>query len=221
MLLANGIARAAIVIETSAPFSSGGGPSFTVAIPQFNPSLGILTGASITLNMNLTPGVQIFNPNGSSRTYQYAHTDTISGGATPVVWTDPYGTPFSDNYSFSVGAIGGPDIGSAPPGLTVIPGTPIPESTTSSVPTVNLVSYLGAGTTNVQYDISGSINTAGQGSGLFFGGTRSFAGDADVQYTYLAAVPELGSFLTLGLVSCCALGAMRLGKRLGYKALSL
>jgi fibronectin-binding autotransporter adhesin len=41
------------------------------------------------------------------------------------------------------------------------------------------------------------------------------------KFVTLTAVPELGSFLTMGLIGCCVLGAVRLGKRYGFKALSL
>ena len=43
----------------------------------------------------------------------------------------------------------------------------------------------------------------------------------NTRFVTLVAVPELGSFLTMSLVGCCALGAVRLGKRFGFKALSL
>ncbi len=41
------------------------------------------------------------------------------------------------------------------------------------------------------------------------------------KFVTLTAVPELGSFITMGLVGCCALGAARFGKRFGFKALGL
>lgn len=44
---------------------------------------------------------------------------------------------------------------------------------------------------------------------------------SSTRFVTLVAVPELGSFLTMGLVGCCALGAVRFGKRYGFKALSL
>lgn len=43
--------------------------------------------------------------------------------------------------------------------------------------------------------------------------------NANTRFVTLVAVPELGSFLTMGLVGCFAWGAVRLGKRFGYRAL--
>jgi hypothetical protein len=43
--------------------------------------------------------------------------------------------------------------------------------------------------------------------------------NAATRFVTLVAVPELGSFLTMGLVGCFAWGAVRLGKRFGLKPL--
>lgn len=55
-------------------------------------------------------------------------------------------------------------------------------------------------------------------------GVNTFLGDnlADnTGFVTLTAVPELSSFLTMGLIACCVLGAIRLGKRFGFKAFCL
>jgi len=41
------------------------------------------------------------------------------------------------------------------------------------------------------------------------------------KFVTLTAVPELGSFITMGLMGCCAFGAVRLGRRYGFRPLSL
>lgn len=43
--------------------------------------------------------------------------------------------------------------------------------------------------------------------------------NANTRFVTLVAVPELGSFLTMGLVGLCAWGAARFGKRFGFKAM--
>ena len=59
------------------------------------------------------------------------------------------------------------------------------------------------------------LNTGG------IGDINTASATANTRYVTLTAVPELGSFITMGLVGCCAVGAIRLGKRYGFKALSL
>jgi hypothetical protein len=201
-------AQAATITYTSAPFTSSGA-TFTPAVQQFDPSLGTLTGASITLHMNLTPKVSLFNISGSPASYSYAFSNTVLSGATPVTWTDPYGSSALDNYNLVFGVLGGPTIGVAPVGPSSIPGSPIPETSSSTVPGVNLPTYIGLGTVGVTYNVTGSTNSGGQGvSGLFFGGDRSFAGTADVTYTYTAA-PEPASLAIIGLAGMALLARRR------------
>jgi hypothetical protein len=53
----------------------------------------------------------------------------------------------------------------------------------------------------------------------------NFTGETDLNTTgrivALTAVPQLGSFLTMGPVGGCAIDAVRLARRFGFKALSM
>jgi hypothetical protein len=54
---------------------------------------------------------------------------------------------------------------------------------------------------------------------------QNFAGETALnttgRFVTLTAVPELGSFIAMGLVACCMLGAVRVGKRFGVNLLDI
>jgi fibronectin-binding autotransporter adhesin len=85
---------------------------------------------------------------------------------------------------------------------------------------INGYVYLSAGPNSRQFLINYKDTTFGSN----FAATESapaLASNANTRFVTLVAVPELGSFITMGLMGCCAFGAVRLGRRYGFKALSL
>ncbi len=90
-----------------------------------------------------------------------------------------------------------------------------------------MISYNGTwdGGTYVGAPDGGVVTISGRPFQIAYSDTGAggnFASEATgSRFVTLTAVPELGSFITMGLVGCCALGAARFGKRFGFKALGL
>jgi hypothetical protein len=194
-------ANADTVSYTSAPFT--GTSSLDALIQQFNPTLGNLTGASVTLNADLTPIVEVLNFTGSAAPFVYAFETTYTTNPvtnqvvftpSPATVTDPYGNVQDVNFVSLV------EPGVAPnPGLNQFDGTPVPFSQNTSIPIPDLSELEGAGTAAFDYTTDGSGNYGGSGTGeIYFGGDRSYAGTATVTYTY-TAVPEPASFSILAI----------------------
>lgn len=205
-------ANAGMVTYTSAPFS--GSTAFNALIPQFDPTIGNLTSATITLNADLTPIVEVINITGGPAPFIYAFettqttnpvTSQVVFTPSPATVTDPFGNVQDVNFVSVV------DPGSTViPGITQFDGTPVPFSQNTSVPVASLSELEGTGTTPLGYTTDGSGNYGGSaGSGVLFGGDRSYAGTASVTYTF-TAVPEPG---TLSILAISGLAALRRRRR--------
>jgi len=64
-------------------------------------------------------------------------------------------------------------------------------------------------------------NDTGFGANFSTESAAALSSNANTRFVTLVAVPELGSFLTMGLVGCFAIAAVRFGKRFGFKTLCL
>jgi hypothetical protein len=84
---------------------------------------------------------------------------------------------------------------------------------------INGYVYLSAGPNSRQFLINYKDTTFG--GNFSTESAAALTSNANTRFVTLVAVPELGSFITMGLMGCCAFGAVRLGKRYGFKALSL
>jgi hypothetical protein len=204
-------ASANVISDTSASFS--GGSSFTAQIPLFNPALGTLTSATISLNAQLTPDAAVYNSSGTAQPFIYAFCTTLATNPVtnqvifvpnPAVWTDPYGNSAQTDFTVLV------QNGMANPGINDYPGTPLPADLISSVPAPDLGTFQGAGTAAFTYTATGDGNDGGSDAvgGLYYGGGYQYAGTDTVTYTY-TPVPEPTSLSLLGLGSLAVLRRRR------------
>jgi hypothetical protein len=201
-------ANADMVSYTSASFS--GDSSWDALIPQFDPTLGNLTSATVALSADLTPIVEVENFTGGPAPFDYAFETTYTTNPvtnqvvftpSPATVTDPYGTVQDINFVSLVE----PGV-ALNAGLNQYPGTPVPFSLDSSIPGADLTAFEGNGTTSFDYTADGSGNYGGSGVGnIFFGGDKSYAGTATVTYTY-TPVPEP---TTLSILGVCSLAVLR------------
>jgi hypothetical protein len=195
-----GSANADMVTYISAPFS--GEASLDASLTQFNPILGNLTSATVTLSADLTPIVEVLNFTGAPAPFDYAFetTGTTNPVTNQVVFTPSPATvtdPFSNVQDINFVSLVQNGV-AANPGVNQFPGTPVPFSLNSSVPGADLSAFVGNGTTSFDYVADGSGNFGGSGGSLFFGGDRTYAGTASVTYTY-SEVPEPATLSLLGL----------------------
>jgi autotransporter-associated beta strand protein len=84
---------------------------------------------------------------------------------------------------------------------------------------INGYVYLSAGPNSRQFLIK--YNDQNYGSNFSGESAAALSANSNTRFVTLTAVPELGSFLSMGLVGCCAIGATWLGKRFKLKVLSL
>jgi hypothetical protein len=174
------------VAQQNVPFAH------TLAVQQFNPSLGTLTGVTLSVDATVTSVIEVVNISSGPLTF------TNATASVPVMVTGPNGTTASTTAVATLAS------GTAQPGLNTYPG--ISGSSTGLAPVVgSFAPYIGAGTFNATIAstaLGGTFSgTGGPGSAglLFFGGTAMAGGNIDVTYTYIPTVPEPASMALLGI----------------------
>ncbi len=191
--------------STTIPASDGFTAPTTASfsLPQFNPTLGTLTGIEVDFSLNYQGEVDIENFSGAAQTVSASSSEPIDMD-TP---SNPSLQLVLAAYSITNTAIGAPSgkypfLGPAQNGT--FPFTPAPAA---------FPSYEGNG--NSSYTLSyanGTFGgTAAPGGLVFFGGDANSSGSAKVTYTF-TAVPEPSSLLLLA-VGAIGLAAIGLRKR--------
>jgi len=201
LLSASALAADLQVQYPTAAFS--GRSSFTVAVPQFDPSLGTLTSVQIALTMQLTPIITLTTFGALPVDFTNAYNDT---GATGF---SPYGNPIShapvtwSAYSqtgsadFSYGIASGV-LTATYPTFTEFDGPAVSADSTTDVPAADFASFEGLGVFDQVYASDATFNIGATGS-VFVGGDAQFDGAAVVTYTYSPAPePATLALLTLG-----------------------
>ena len=206
ILASAGVVNAATLMQlfdqdipvTATPFPA----PFEFTLPAFDPSLGTLTGVTITTTVDTTGTVSIFNNTGVDQPFTdatsaitldvFAPTETIATTATAV---EPSGIALP----------------SPPP--NDFPGQTATQVSDTVIDPADFVNYIGA-----DLDLSFSAN-AGDGdyggnaaSGVFFGGSADVGGNVKITYTYdtvMESTPEPTSLLGLGLIGGLGLLAKR------------
>jgi hypothetical protein len=188
---------------------SSGNLNDSFSLSAFDPSLGTLTGVTITLNLDAVATPEIFNVTGG------AGSETVSTSFATTL-TGPDGTLVSATTA------SGPVTGAA--NTTALSITPLPSTAvtqTVSASASNLSSYEGTG--SLTFDLIAPASPGFTDSGtqltgpatLAAGGTGSIYGDstATVSYTFEAALEP--SSWALGLI---ALGGMFVLRRRALRA---
>jgi PEP-CTERM motif len=161
-------------------------------LSQFDPSLGTLTGATITYSTTMTPEVSIIDITGAGGTYANA---TLTARDD---FTGPDG--YSGNFSAEAGPFSGTVAPSgSPPTFTTTPGTPTPNSTLDSILPTDFADFTGLGNVSFTFE-SGPQTPNGSpgGTNIFIGGNSTDSGEASIAYTY-TAVPEPASLSIIGI----------------------
>jgi hypothetical protein len=203
----NRVIVSSLALAAFAGSSWGDVVSFSAALPsanvafstpftlsQFDPSLGTLTGATITYSSVINPTATVIDVTGAGGTYANATSKMT------INFTGP------DGYDASGSATAGPFSGtvavsSSAPTFTNIPGTPGSSLATDTILAADFGDFTGAGTDSFTF-ASGPQTSGGSpgGANIFFGGGGSASGEATIAYTY-TAVPEPASFSAIGLGS--------------------
>jgi hypothetical protein len=204
-------ANAQIVTYNGTISSSTLGSSVTTTLPEFNSTLGTLTGVQVTLDFTVTPYASILN---FSAAQPFTPSDSASAGfSSPAnTWTISYGT---DSWNLTpptvtTGTISGtgqtvlqstffPILTLNP--LTLVGGTSASADLTAASG-LDFADYTGAG--DLIFGTSGTGNYSGTGP-FAFGGGGDLSGTASVTYDFVP-VPEpttAGCFLLgLGALAC-------------------
>lgn len=190
------------------------GGSLTTTLPEFNSSLGTLTGVQVTLDLTATPYAQVINFSDSPITFDSgSYTSETFGPSTPEGnWTVSY---FSDSWQLTAPTVTTGDISGSGQSvspfqiLTFIGGTSASADLTSASG-LDFSDYTGAGTlvfgiTGPGYfSGGGAFYNGGNGLG---GGGADLTGTASVTYDYVAPVPEPTTiaFVATGLMAATLL----------------
>jgi len=170
--------------------STSTGTTTAFTLPGFNPSLGTLTGVTLTLDLSTISAPFVYNPDGSSASFTNASvsfTTTVNApdGADISILSQ------SNNYS-----------GTAIPGGNLLsPATTKILSGTDDVSPSNFSLY----TSSSPLDFTvGALTQTSAGTSsdvhLLFGGSSSLSGDFTVEYDYTPsteAVPEPSTYALL------------------------
>ena len=177
------------------------------SLPQFDPSLGTLTGVTLTYNIywqNVSATVQNFSSSAGSyevegQLYTKLTGATISTfGLRSVLYDDPPTWPGDGGLN----AI--PIAGNT---TAIIPITLVATSASGS-PTVTagLAAFIGVGTLDYGLDVENSSNNQFTGGDLQYNQTVEALGEPTITYDYTAPEPATLTFAGLGLLALGFLG---------------
>jgi hypothetical protein len=181
------------IVPTSVPFTD----NFT--LPSFNPSLGTLTGVSVTMSLALTAEIDVINTSTTAQTFNNATATfsvTSTGPAGLVMNADPVTGPISGTAAPAQGATAT---------FTRFPGLTAFSSSTVQILAPSFGPYVGG--TGSPMTFTASLNNATfagitSSPNLYFGGSAVEGGTISVNYTYTTAdtsVPEPASLVMVGL----------------------
>ncbi|MGA3181690.1 MAG: choice-of-anchor E domain-containing protein [Verrucomicrobiota bacterium] len=184
--------------SASAPFSVGGDDfPVNLAFPQFDASLGDLTGIEVTLTTTGLLQADVSNV-GAATTFSDAEasgTITVSGPDGEQSLLTLTTTPFSGSI-----AAGTP----ASPTYSLGPQTSLSLQSVSEVPSSDFSAYEASGSGgSLEFPLDAAFDGSSSGNGpssLSFAGDASAFGSVEVDYTYMAAVPEPGQLLSWSLM---------------------
>ena len=202
-LVASMVAISALVSHASADTES-----FTYTQPQtdlgstalnanftltaFDPSLGTLTGVSLTFLLDGTASPQILNLAGGAASYSNVKTSFNTAV------TAPDGAILSLNTSSLLlsGSLNTPQFT-----VTTLASSPVSSGVLLNINSGHLASY--EGTTPLTFSIVAPVSPGFTSQGtqtagtLGFGGTGSVSGTVTVEYIYTAAVPEPSTWVLM------------------------
>jgi len=182
----------------------------------FDPSLGTLTGVTLTFAYSITPTLKVQNTDGTPGD----PAESFTGGfaTAHLQLTGPDGTT-ADHVDGATGLSGTVADGS---GVQSFPGgTETGNSTTTVLPS-NFASYTGAGSFGTFTAKANGISAGGDGGGfnggtdLFYNGSATAGGTASVTYTYTPAsssTPEPGTWAMMVAGASTGLVALRRRRR--------
>lgn len=183
--MANSIESSHMTPSQSAPFTD------TFTLPNFNASLGTLTGVTISLAYSTTGEVDTFNTTGSAQSF------TNAKSSIPLSLFGP------DGLSASTNAVAGPINGTANPGETEFPGLTGTGSTSITVPLADLSLFEtppSASTDTFSVE-AGDGNFSGTAvPGVFFGGSAVAGGTTTITFDYVVSsgTPEPATMALMG-----------------------
>ena len=172
--------------QTTVPFST------VVTLPEFNTSLGTLTGVELSKHFIGEISVQIFNFTGVPQDYTNATASiplTVSTVIDNVIWTE--------NDVLSVTSTSG----TVWPGFnTVGVQTATLSEFVNPIPPLDFADFEGLGGINIPFSVVAGAGTYTGTAypGVFFGGSATVGGYLDVTYTYTTGVPEASTWAMLG-----------------------
>lgn len=199
--------QAATVTYDSATVTGEAIPFSTVlAVQQFNPSLGTLTGVQLSVDATVTGSVAVTNISSGALTFTNAFISV------PLTSTGPDGT-IASTVTMAIDAAG-----TAAANTTTT--FPVTASSQGFANATTFSAYEGTGTFNAtlaatSLSFGGTPGPGGQNN-LFFGGAATAGGFVDVTYTYTPGtpvVPEPASMALLGIGMVSLLSWRRIFKR--------
>ncbi len=151
----------------------------TAQVQSFDPSLGTLTGVSLTLNASFTVTLKVFNSTGIVEGYSNA----IATGSATVTGTglNPLNVTFSSGTVAQANAALASHVTDTYPGLTA-------TATSTSNP-ADLADYIGGAGVFETMNFQGGPLTAGgtQPGGIVFNASGTASGSIQITYTYTPA----------------------------------